>query len=195
MATMVVTALQLGWVAPSRQVQVAIVLVAFVVPLQAMASVFGFLGRDGVAATGMGVLAGTWGVVGWMLATSPPGSTSPLLGIVLLVAATAMLLPASAAFASKLVPALVLTTAAARFAVTGVYQLTGSATWERAAGWVGLALGILAIYAAWATQLEDVLGKTILPTARRGKGRAAVRGTLTDQVAELRHEGGVRQQL
>jgi len=195
MATIAVTALQLGWVPPSEQPVVAIALLAFVVPTQAIASVFGFLARDGIAATGMGVLAGTWGMVGWVLATSAPGSTSDALGIALLVSATAMLIPASAAFTSKLVPALVLTTAAARFAVTGVYQVTGAAAWKQAAGWVGLALGVLAVYAAWATQLEDVLGRSVLPTARRAKGRAAIEGTLTDQVADVHHEAGVRHQL
>lgn len=106
-----------------------------------------------------------------------------------------MTLPASSALATKLVPAMVLTTAAARFAIAGMYETTASTGWMHAAGWVGLALGVVAIYAAWAMQLEDVLGKTILPLGRVGKGRIALRGTLTDQVSEVHHEAGVRQQL
>jgi hypothetical protein len=55
MATITVTALQLGWIPTAQQHEVAIALLAFVVPIQGIASIFGFLGRDGVAATGMGI--------------------------------------------------------------------------------------------------------------------------------------------
>jgi uncharacterized protein len=37
---------------------VALILIAFVFPLQLVASILGFLARDVVAGTGMGVLAG-----------------------------------------------------------------------------------------------------------------------------------------
>jgi uncharacterized protein len=68
-----------------------------VFPLQLVASVFGFLARDVVAGTGMGILAGTWLAVGLILLTGEPGSTSDALGLFLLIAAVAMLVPASAA--------------------------------------------------------------------------------------------------
>jgi hypothetical protein len=41
-----------------------------------------------------------------------------------------MLVPAAAAVAGKLVQAALLATTAARFATTGIYQLTASGTWE-----------------------------------------------------------------
>ena len=50
----------------------AFALLAFVVPLQAAAAVFGTLARDGVAATGMAILTGTWGTFALVLLTSPP---------------------------------------------------------------------------------------------------------------------------
>lgn len=43
----------------------------------------GFLARDPVAATGMGVPAGTWAVVGLTTLISPPGSTSRGLAVLL----------------------------------------------------------------------------------------------------------------
>ena len=106
-----------------------------------------------------------------------------------------MLIPATSAMVSKLVPAVILATAAARLAVSGAYELTGSSAWEIGVGWGGVALGILALYGALAIQLEDVLGTSVLPVGRIGQGRAAIRGTPARQTSGLEHEAGVRQQL
>ena len=76
---------------------VALILIAFVVPLQAVASMLGFLARDGAAGTGMGILAGTWLSVALVTLAGRPGATSDALGLLLLVASVAMLVPASAA--------------------------------------------------------------------------------------------------
>jgi len=117
---------------------------------------------------------------------------SPLaLGFVALAAATLVV----SGLASKLVPALVLATTALRFLVTGLYQLTASSAWKAAAGLVGLLLAALAMYAAWAFELEDTAKRTVLPTLRRGQGADALHQGLLDQVAEVDHEAGVRQQL
>jgi succinate-acetate transporter protein len=59
-ATFITSGLQLGWVESAEQRQVAICILAFTAPLQLFASLFGFLARDGVAATGMGLLSGGW---------------------------------------------------------------------------------------------------------------------------------------
>jgi len=194
-ATIVLASLNLGWVSSSEAHTAALVMIAFVFPLQATASIFGFLSRDGVVATAMAVLSGTWLTVGLATLTSPPGSTSDVLGVFLLVSAVAMLIPALGASLSKLVPALVLTTAALRFATSGVYQLTSSVAWERVTGWIGIVLGVLAVYAALATLLESAQGRTILPMGRRNKGRQAMEGALTEQLLDLTHEPGVRSQL
>jgi succinate-acetate transporter protein len=195
MGTTILSALQLSWVPAAQQRFVAIALLGFVAPLQGLASVFGFLGRDTVVATGMGILSGTWAVIGWSFLASSPGSTSDALGIVLLVSGASMLIPATSAMVSKLVPAVILATAAARLAVSGAYELTGSSAWEIGVGWGGVALGILALYGALAIQLEDVLGTSVLPVGRIGQGRAAIRGTPARQTSGLEHEAGVRQQL
>lgn len=194
-ATFVMSGLQLGWVDSTESKQVALCILAFTVPLQFTASLLGFIARDGVAATGMGVLAGIWAVIGLITFSAKQGSTSDALGLFLLVAGVAMWAPASAAFASKLVPALVLSIAGLRFLVTGLYQLTSNEAWENTAGVVGLLLGASAIYAAYAAELEDVLKRPVLPLGRRGRGASAIRGTYAEQVANVAHEPGVRQQL
>jgi len=70
-ATVVVASMNLGWISSSQAHQVAIVLIAFVFPLQAVTSIFGVLTRDGVAGTAMAILAGTWLTVGLVMLTSP----------------------------------------------------------------------------------------------------------------------------
>jgi uncharacterized protein len=194
-ATLVMSGLQLGWVDAAEGRQVALCILAFTVPLQLTASIFGFLARDGVAATGMGLLSGIWAAVGLVTLVGEPGSTSDALGLFLLVAGIAMWAPASSATASKLVPALVLFTAGLRFVLTGVYQLTAAEEWEDVAGAVGLFLGAFALYAAYAAEYEDVLKHSLLTLGRRGKGELAVKGTYSQQIAEVAHEPGVRQQL
>jgi succinate-acetate transporter protein len=52
--------------------------------------------------------------------------------------------------------------------VTGAYELTTADGWKTAAGVVGLVLCVLAVYAALAMALEDVLDRTVLPIGRRG---------------------------
>jgi uncharacterized protein len=182
-ATLLVSGLQLGWLSSSDGGDVALILIAFVFPLQLVTAVFGYLGRDVVAGTGMGILCGTWLSVGLVTLTSPAGSTSDALGLFLLLAAVAMLIPALAALTGKLVAVAVLGTTALRFACTGMYELTVSDTWKDIAGVVGLALCAIAIYAALAIAMEDARRQTVLPTGRRGAGR------------DVEDEAGIRAQL
>jgi uncharacterized protein len=169
-ATLLVSGLQLGWVDTSQGKDVALVLIAFVFPLQLVTSVFGFLGRDVAAGTGMGILSGTWLSVGLIVLTSAPGSTSDALGLFLLVAALAMLVPASAAVGGKMVVTAVLGTTAVRFACTGIYELSASKTWEDVAGVVGLVLLAVAVYAAFAVALDEAQPRPVLPTGQRDGG-------------------------
>jgi uncharacterized protein len=165
--TLLVSGLQLEWLAPKDGAQVALVLIAFVFPLQLVASVLGFLARDVVAGTGMGILFGSWLSIGLVTLAGEPGATSDALGLFLLLAGAAMLVPAAAAAPGKLVATAVLTTTALRFAITGLYQLTAGDAWRAVAGVVGLILCVLAVYAALAMALEDALGRAVLPLGRR----------------------------
>jgi uncharacterized protein len=182
-ATLLVSGLQLGWLSESEGKDVALILIAFVFPLQLITALFGYLGRDVVAGTGMGILTGTWLSVGLVTLTSPAGSTSDALGLFLLLAAVAMLVPTIAAVSGKLVAVVVLSTTSLRFACTGLYELTASDTWKDIAGVVGLALCAIAVYAALAIALEEARRTTVLPTGRRGSG------------ADVEDEPGIRAQL
>jgi uncharacterized protein len=194
--TLLLSGLQLGWLAPEQGRDVGLIMLAFVFPLQLVASVFGYLARDVVAGTGMGVLSGTWLAIALVTLTAPqPGATSDALGLFLLLAGTAMLVPFAAATTGKLVPAAVLGTTAVRFAVTGLYQLTDASAWKHTAGIVGLLLLAIALYAALALALEDASGATVLPIARRGAGEDSLTGGLDEQVAGIENAPGVRRQL
>jgi succinate-acetate transporter protein len=194
-ATLLVSGLQLRWLQAGEGSQAALILIAFVFPLQLVACILGFLARDVVAGTGMGILAGTWLSIGLVMLTGAPGATSDALGLFLLIAATAMLVPALASATGKLVPAAVLATTAVRFATTGLYQLTDSGTWKDVAGIVGLVLCGLAVYAAAAMALEDAMRQTVLPLGRRGAGAGSVGGDLDEQLRGIEREAGVREQL
>jgi succinate-acetate transporter protein len=146
--TLLVSGLQFGWLAPDQGADVALILLAFVFPLQLVASVFGFVRRDVIAGTGMGVLAGTWLSIALVTLTAPrPGATSDALGLFLLLAGAAMLVPFSAAVRVRPIPAAVLGTTSVRFALTGLYQLTTD--FKQAAGLVGLLLLAIAVVAAF----------------------------------------------
>jgi uncharacterized protein len=192
--TLLLSGLQLGWVEPSESHTLGLIVIAFVVPLQFLTAVLGFLARDVVAGTGMAILSGTWLSIGLVTFTGTPGSTSDALGLLLLLAAVAMLVPAAAA-AGKLVAAAVLVTTALRFGVTALYQLTASGSWKTTAGVVGLALCALAVYTALAMALEESNRRTILPLLRRETGAAAITAGLGRQVRDVEHEAGVRAQL
>jgi len=194
-ATLVVAGLQLGWVSADERTLVGALVIAFAVPLQLIASVLSFLGRDGTAGTGVGTLAATWLSIGVVLILSPPGSLSGALGLLLLASGTALILLAGLAGLSKLVPALVLLLAGTRFVLGGVYQLGAGAAWQDASAVVGLALSAAALYAAWAMELEDARGRTVAPLGRRGRGRDALDEPFAGQVEGLEHEAGVRKML
>jgi succinate-acetate transporter protein len=192
--TLLLSGLQLGWVEPAESHTLGLIIIAFVVPLQFLTAIFGFLARDVVAGTGMAILSATWLSIGLVTLTAAPGSTSDALGMLLILSAAAMLVPAAAS-TGKLVAAAVLTTTALRFLVTALYQLTGSSGWKTTAGVVGLALCALAGYTALAMALEESHRRTVLPLLRRNTGAGAIAADLRSQVRDIEHEAGVRAQL
>lgn len=195
-ASLTASGLQLGWIRPVADwSMVGLILLCFVVPLQIISAIFGFLARDAVASTGMGLLAGTWLAFGAATLASQPGQTSPALGLLLLGSATALLVPAIAGLTDKGIAATVIGLASLRFFLTGAYEMTSGSTWELAAGAGGLLLSLAALYAAFAYELESVRKHAVLPTGRRGLARLALQGSFADEVAGIHHEPGVRQQL
>jgi uncharacterized protein len=193
-ATVLFSAVQLHWIPVTQSSVAALTALAVTAPLQLVASVVGFLARDPVASTGMGVLAATWALTGLVTLQSPPGAVSAGLGVLLLTAAVAVLVPAVAG-RSKLAVAVTMGSTAARFGVTGGYELTGSAGWRTAAGIVGLAVAACAGYAALALELESHDRREVLPLGRSGLARRAAAGEGVFDEDELAREPGIRPRL
>jgi hypothetical protein len=193
--TFVLAGLQLSWIPAAQSADVGLGLMVFVFPLQAASSIFGFLARDSVAGTGTGMLSGAWLATGVVTFTSRPGNTSGALGLLLIGAATALLVPAVAGAASKPLAGLVITGVSARFFLTGAYELSSASAWKYAAAAEGLLLAVLALYAGLAFELEDSRLRTVLPTLRRGPGEKAIAGTMADELDGVHKEAGVRKQL
>jgi succinate-acetate transporter protein len=193
-ATIAFASVQLSWIPQSQGRTVALGVLVLTVPLQLLAAVMGFLARDPVAATGMGILSGTWGAACLATLTAPPGAASEGLGVILLASAGCLLIPAMAA-RSKAVPALVIATSAARFALTGIAEIDGGQTWMQIAGWAGVALLVISVYAALALEWEGTESRAVLPLGRTGRSSQALDGQLADQVRRIATEPGVRQQL
>ncbi|MDQ6783186.1 MAG: GPR1/FUN34/YaaH family transporter [Actinomycetota bacterium] len=194
-ASVVLSGVQLGWVPIEESHQAAVAVIAFAVPLQLLASVFGFLARDSVGGTGMGLVAGSWLVTGLLTLLSPTGGRSPTLGLLLFFAAAALMVPTCAAALGKVVAAIVMFGTSGRFALTGIYEFRGGRGWEHLSGWWGVGLCVVALYAALAFELEDTRRRTILPVLRHGVGRRAVQGGIGSELDRVELEAGVREQL
>jgi hypothetical protein len=193
--TFILAGLQLSWIPVAQSADIGLALIVFVFPLQAVSSVFGFLARDSIAGTGTGLLTGSWLAIGVVTFTSRPGQTSGALGLLLIGAAAALLVPATVGAASKPLASLVMSGVALRFFLTGAYELSSASAWKYAAAAEGLLLALVALYAGLAFELEDNRGRAVLPTLRRGAARQAVAGTLADELEGLQKAAGVRKQL
>ena len=73
-----------------------VMVLAFVVPLEALAGIFAFLARDSGAATALSLLGAAWAETAPTVFRGPPGGLSTSLGIFLLTLTAMMLVLASA---------------------------------------------------------------------------------------------------
>lgn len=195
-AGLLIAGLQLGWFPVTDGKSVGYALLGFAVPLQGLASVLAFLGRDSAVGSGFGVFTGIWLSFALSLLTSPPGSTSPVLGVFFLsVGAIFILLMGGGAVGGKIALGGMIFTGSARFILSGLYELTKATGVEHAAGIVGLVFAGAAAYLGLAALLEDSARRTLLPMGRRGDARAAVSSGLDAQLTKLENEAGVREQL
>ena len=194
-ATSVLACMNLGWIPTSEQHQVAFVLMFFAFPLQLIASVLLFLVRSAPAGAGIGVQAVTWLTLGLILYSGHPGSRSATAGVLLFAAAGALVPSALTASLSKLVPSAVMLLVALRWVLTGIYEKFGGTAWEHASGWEGMVLAAVALYAAFGSDLESALHRSVLPMGRHGRGLEALDQNLADQESQLEREPGVRQQV
>jgi uncharacterized protein len=192
-ASFVESGLALHWVPESQTGKVGLILLAVPFTLQLIACLFSYLARDGAAGASLGVLATTWLAVGLVHISSIPAHISGALGLLLLASAAMLALSGAAVARAKPLPALVFLASALRFALDGIYQLSGTASWQHAAGVVGLVITGAAAYGLVAFELEGQARSPILPTFRRSRGRAAVGDGMTSQLDGIEHEAGVRQ--
>jgi uncharacterized protein len=192
-ASLVQSGFDLHWIAKDQAVKVGLILLAVPFVLQGIASVLAYLARDGAAGSGLGVLAATWLAIGLIHLNSPSGHRSGALGLLLLASAGVLGLTSLAVMAAKPLPGAVFLTVAIRFALAGIYQLGGAGAWVHAAGIVGLVVVGGAAYSVIAFELEGQRRRPVLPTFRRGRGRAAVLGAPEAAVDDVLHDPGVRQ--
>ena len=184
----------LHWIPTSEASLLAIVLVAFVAPLELVPSIMAFITRDGGGATSYAIFGAVWLVQGVGLWTHAPAK-SHTTALFLLCLALCLLLLTIVTFKGKpllgaiLIVAVVRTlgaAAVARWELPVVSSLTG---------WTGLLLAALAFYSAFAFLEEDVTGEISPLTFRTGEAKAAMEGSLAEQVKLLEREAGVRKQL
>ena len=193
--TVLLSAIELTWTPVATTAQVAVFVLAFVVPLEAVSGIFAFLARDSGAATGLTTLSAAWAATAVNLLRGPPGALSRPLAIFLLVLAAVMFVMSVTAVAGKPLFGLLLVIGAFRFALTGVYQATGIAGVEHAAGWLGVPLAAFALYGGLALLLEEGYQRMVLPLGRRGRARSSLEGSFAHQVQQAEQEAGVRRQL
>jgi uncharacterized protein len=184
----------LGWIPVAEQKTVGIMLIAFVFPLELIATVVAFLARDTLGATTLGLFTTSWLALGWSYLASPAGATSVTIGIYLFGFATAVVLLALISTLGKPFFSVLLLLSAARMVLAGYYQTGAAPGWDRVAGGFGIALCAIAMYGGAALALEDARHRQLLPLFRRGGANRAFQG-YEAQLERLESEPGVRQQL
>jgi hypothetical protein len=192
-ASLVQSGLDLHWIARNQTHAVGLILVSVPFLLQTIACVFSYLARDGATGAAVGVLSGSWLAQGLVHLTSVPGSRSGALGLTLLAAGGTLILSASAVASAKPLPGGVFALAGLRFIFAGVFALGGAGFWEDAGGMIGLTVVALAGYCVLAFELEGQEHRPVLPTFRRGKAKARPQLDLSEQLAGVVNEAGVRQ--
>jgi succinate-acetate transporter protein len=184
-----------GWLDPSDRHTVGLLLAAFVFPLELVATIFAFLARDSFGATGLGLFATSWLALGLVDTQASQDAVSRAVGLYEFGFAFAIVLLAVAAYAGKPLIAVILTVSAVRATLAGVHEW-GGPTWAwTAAGWLGVALFVAAMYGGIAFLLEDVQRDEVLPLFRRGSSQESMEGDLDAQLRELADEAGVRKTL
>jgi succinate-acetate transporter protein len=191
--SLVQSGFDLHWVAGDQGVHVGLILLAVPFVLQVIASVLSYLARDGASGAALGVLATSWLAIGLVHITSTGTARSGALGLMLLASACMLFMATVSVSIAKPLAGIVFLTTSVRFALGGIYELGAARAWGDAAGIVGLVVTGLAAYCALAFELEGQQRKPILPTFRRGRGLAAVRGAPGDAVDDVLHDPGVRQ--
>lgn len=193
--SLMLSGLQLGIIPFSETRSLALVQMAFVFPPLALASVLAFLSRETLGATIIALISCSWLANGLIDLTAPPTATNATQGLLALALTAILLLVGAGAVFGKPLLGVVIVLAAARFATSGLYELTASTSLQTTSGILGCVIAAIALYGGLALGLEDLRGKTVLPIGRRGAARRAFEGDLGEQVGPIESEAGVRKQL
>ena len=189
-----ISAYQLHWIPASEASLLAIVLIAFVAPLELVPAVMAFLTRDGGGATSYAIFGSVWLVQGIGLWLRVPAQSHTMAAFLMCLVVCLLLLTVVTLRGKPLLGA-ILIVASLRTAGSSVLALIDQPLISLLTGWVGLLLAALAFYSAFAFLEEDVTGKLSALTFRTGEARAAMEGSLEEQVKLLEREAGVRKQL
>ncbi len=192
-ASLVLSGLELHWIATDQAQQVGLILLSVPFVLQLVACVFSYLARDGATGAVVGVLSVSWLAQGVVRATSVPGSRSGALGLMLLCAAGMVCLSAVAIGVAKPLPGTVFALAGLRFVASGIYALGGPSFWQNAGGVIGLIVVASAGYCVIAFELEGQQHRPVLPTFRRGVARTAPADDPWAAIDRVTDEPGVRE--
>lgn len=185
----------LHWIPAAEAHSVAVILLAFVAPLELVPSLMAFLTRDAGGATAFGIFGAAWVVQGLALVGGPPPAVNHSAGVFLLCLAVCLVILAVVTFRGKPLLGVVLCLAIVRTAGAAASALKGTPWLGAATAYSGLLLAVLAFYCGAAFLEEDVTGRLSPLTFRTGAARAAMEGSLGDQLEAIEREAGVRKQL
>ncbi len=189
------SAFLLHWIPAAEAHAVAVMLLAFVAPLELGPSLMAFLARDGGGATAFAIFGAAWVVQGLALLGGPPPPLSPASGVFLLCLALCLVMLAIVTFKGKPLLGAVLVVAIVRTSGAAALELKGVPWLRPATAWTGLVLALLAFYSGLAFLEEDVTQRLSPLTFRTGDAKSAMEDKLEDQVSAIEKEAGVRKQL
>jgi succinate-acetate transporter protein len=184
-----------GWVPTAQAHQVGLLVLVTVVPMQSIASVLAYMARDGASGGSFGLQAAAWAAFAASHLSTPPGATSAATGLVLIAAGALLALSGVTVGAAKPLVGAAVGLSGVHFVFAALYDLGGGSGWQNASGAVGLAVVAVAGYTAWASEVEEMAGRPIVPTLRRGGARTAVEGPYREQLTDVSNEAGVRREL
>lgn len=189
------SAFGLHWIPVSDTRLLAIILLAFVAPLELIPCIMAFLSRDAGGATAMGVFSAAWVVQGIQFMMSGPSSISPALGIFVLLLALILVILAIVSFPGKPLLGVLLVIAASRSFAAATVQFGFGIKAEITTAIAGWLLAAFAFYSGLGFLLEETKRKSLPLTFRRGEAKEALEGDLKQQLENLPREPGVRDQL
>jgi succinate-acetate transporter protein len=198
-ATFMVAAHLAGWYGNANSGQYIFPFAAMFGGLaQFLAGMWAYRARDGIATAMHGMWGSFWlayGILNLLAATGAitiPTGQFPELGFWFIALAAITFSGALAALFENLGLMSVLAALAAGSACAAVYYLTGTHSWETAAGWVLLVSSWLAFYVASAMMLESAAGRVVLPLGKLNVAANKPGSRITHPIEWTLGEPGIR---